>query len=156
MIRRTLAGWFPVIEFCAEEVRRQYHYSNEKTGPLAVGWMVNAWWVGLLHEGPITLDLIVSLGQAIEPTKNWGGLRQVDVWVGGRMCPSPNEVPGLLLRLIEHGTELEPGPWYKEYEHIHPFRDGNGRSGKVLFNMLNGTLLAPEFPPDYFGGILNP
>lgn len=160
MIKRTLSGWLPVIEFCAEEVRRQYYYEDSVTkrnGPSAVGWMANAWWFALEHEGPITVDLIVRLGQAIEPTHNHNGIRRVDVWVGDRKCPDPQDVPRLLSNLVEHGIDLEPAVWYKEFEMIHPFRDGNGRTGKVLYNMLNGTLLAPEFPPNPWGqDIINP
>ena len=42
--------------------------------------------------------------------------------------------------------------WYVAYEWIHPFGDGNGRTGKILHNWLNGTLDDPVLVPDYFGG----
>jgi Fic family protein len=29
--------------------------------------------------------------------------------------------------------------WYAAYEWIHPFLDGNGRTGKVFFSWLLGT-----------------
>ena len=41
--------------------------------------------------------------------------------------------------------------WYLAYEWIHPFCDGNGRTGKILHNWLLGTLDAPVLVPDYFG-----
>lgn len=158
-IRRTLAGWLPIVEFCAEEVRRQYLYESQekkKRAPLAVGWMVNAWWLALIHEGPINVDLIVRLGQYIEPHQNMEGLRRHGVRVGDRICPDWQDVPRLISQLCEHGGALDAGEFYYEFEMIHPFGDGNGRTGKVLFNHRNGTLLAPEFPPSYFGPIVNP
>jgi len=45
---------------------------------------------------------------------------------------------------------------YYVFELIHPFSDGNGRTGKIILNYLYHTLDDPVFPPDFFGGIANP
>jgi hypothetical protein len=42
--------------------------------------------------------------------------------------------------------------WYVAFEAVHPFSDGNGRSGKVLHNSLSGTLEDPVLVSDYFKG----
>lgn len=42
--------------------------------------------------------------------------------------------------------------WYLAYEAVHPFADGNGRTGKILHNWLLGTLDDPVLVKDYFGG----
>lgn len=41
--------------------------------------------------------------------------------------------------------------FYYDYENIHPFVDGNGRSGKILYNYLKNTLDSPEMPSNYWG-----
>lgn len=42
--------------------------------------------------------------------------------------------------------------WYLAYEAVHPWGDGNGRTGKILHNWLLGTLDDPVLVADYFGG----
>lgn len=42
--------------------------------------------------------------------------------------------------------------WYLAYEAIHPFGDGNGRTGKILHNWFLHTLDEPVLVADYFGG----
>jgi len=37
--------------------------------------------------------------------------------------------------------------FYFAFEEIHPWPDGNGRVGSILFNLLNGTISNPIHPP---------
>lgn len=41
--------------------------------------------------------------------------------------------------------------FYFEYEQIHPFSDGNGRTGKILYNYLLDSMDDPVLPPNFFG-----
>jgi len=56
--------------------------------------------------------------------------------------PDPEEVPGLMASLIEDiaNSTLHPvekaGVYHLDFEMIHPFIDGNGRTGRLLMNML--------------------
>ncbi len=142
-----------VIGYIVEEVSRQGHDVKALDGIERVGWMVNAWGCALRFEyrRPEVADAIL-LGRKIEPGRNEDGLRLIGVRVGWTVCPSPEKVPILLERLWEKRDELPPLDFYKEFELIHPFVDGNGRTGKVLLNWLAGKLLDPFFPPaDLFG-----
>ena len=147
-----------IVRFCAEEVRRQGR------GPLEVAGMVNAWEDALRK---FKYGRFMNLEQHTKAVQRWGHLiepeaneprrwRSCNVRVGNHICPPLNEVPHLMSRYLDMFPSMNADEAYLEFERIHPFRDGNGRVGKILFNWKNDTMSRPVFPPDFFGGIANP
>ena len=60
---------------------------------------------------------------------------------------------GLLCDAMQDGPsdEDEVHEWVKRFLEIHPFEDGNGRVGSILYNLLMGTMETPQMMPYYFG-----
>lgn len=114
--------------------------------------------IGADKRVEVDLEVILKLHQHlmrdIMPRKvmfedRWpaGELREVGVHVGGNMCPNPASVPYFLDRVIEEAQKLESGDTFEKthsdcwnihyaYECVHPFIDGNGRSGRLLLALL--------------------
>lgn len=140
-----------IKDYIAEEVRRQGR------GPDRIPGMFAAWMEAIQaqYDGvPLNNWLINRWAHLIEPQYNDEGnwWRRVDVSVGLHNPPTAREVPRLMTRFIENVEGMEALEAYKEFEFIHPFEDGNGRTGKIILNWLNGTLFDPIFPPnDIFG-----
>lgn len=94
-----------------------------------------------------------------QPHKFPGELRQVNVSVGGDVKMPPRRVREELPKLLEEvGLAVDPdageGPepsrreqwcWdaHHRFEHIHPFWDGNGRTGRLWMNALRLSLGLP-------------
>lgn len=152
-----------VIDYVTKEVVRQGHNVLTLDGIERVGWMLDGWAHALrIHDlrKPTVAD-VTMLGTLVERNANVHGTRTVGVTVGGRVCPRPEKVNTLLVEWgewVRLGVNVEPFDAYRRLLEIHPFVDGNGRTGKIILNWLNGSLLSPEFPPDDFWGrpIRNP
>ncbi len=116
---------------------------------LRVEWMTEAWQYAqeMADIGLPELYHLLEIGRLIERQKNANGFRVVGVQVGGRVCAPSFLIVSLLAVLLK--VPISPLELYKQFQLIHPFEDGNGRTGKILLCWLNGTLDDPEMPPDF-------
>lgn len=148
-----------IIKYCAEEVKRQGDHA------LAVLWMIEAWleaqriYAEYLTDGQgdprfrLTPDLVEHLGKYVQRDENRKGFRKHNIWVGNHKGTHPVMLRAEMDKLftLERVKELTADLLYYEFESIHPFGDGNGRTGKIIFNWRNGTLDDPTMPPNFWG-----
>lgn len=110
----------------------------------------------LLNPGAITIEQIKGLHKRVigyvDPV-NAGVFRSNQVYVGKHIPPHPNDVPLYMQEFNEwlnsqkalkmHPVEFAAIAHYK-LVYIHPFVDGNGRTSRLLMNLI---LMKSGFPP---------
>ena len=141
-----------IIRFICDEVTRQGHNIETLDGFQRVAWMATAWEYAMRHTDYSLLAEahVIAIGQRVEVGRNARGYRKVGVRVGDRVCPPWEEVPSLMNQLFRDIPKLTPEEFYKLFLLVHPFADGNGRVGKVLYSWLRGELSDPKLPPNFF------
>ncbi len=138
-----------LVAFCAEECARQ------QSGEYSVYRMVFA--ASALQEQLAVArthfsNMVLSLGRVIEPTKNAHGWRTTPVtFADGSMALEANLIPRQMRYLAEAvaDRELSPAEIYQQLMEIHPFIDGNGRVGALIYNALTNGLDYPTTPPEF-------
>lgn len=145
-----------ITDFIRLEVQHQGFDVETEEGKLRVEWMHEAWSWAQERPLPVTFYDVRELGRRIERDRNSKGVRfysGAEVQVGGRQCPDAIDTLCLVAFWTAHvAPNAPPLEAYRIFQLIHPFEDGNGRTGKILLCWLNGTLDDPEMPPDLFGG----
>ena len=105
--------------------------------------------------GPITLDVILEAHRRLLAgtrfEEHGGRIRTEQNWIGGSgynpcsaafVPPPPEEVPGLLDDLVRFCNDdtlpalAQAAVAHAQFETVHPFVDGNGRTGRVLLHLV--------------------
>ena len=109
-------------------------------------------------DANISISFIEKIATFINKNiKDINKIRKTQVFITGaeHIPPKPEEVPMLLSKLIYKDTKDREedifdyiARFHIEFEHIHPFEDGNGRTGRVLITkeLLNRGLAPVVIP----------
>ncbi len=137
------------VKAMSEECDRQ------QSGELSVSHLAVAVYFAhrVMYDNVLTVDNIEMLGSLIEPQVNAKGFRTLPVMIHGKLAGvTPNSIRHALEGLCDayNDNRVNRNELYQEFESIHPFADGNGRVGFVLYNLSNLDFSAHlETPPRY-------
>ena len=104
----------------------------------------------LTSNSPLDIHRFLTKNvEFFERNNNSGQYRKSDVWIGHELCPSPLILDNLMNHWFDITTKLVELNYlnmisglkvssisHHMFECIHPFIDGNGRTGRLLFNMI--------------------
>jgi Fic family protein len=170
-IEGTQASLMDVLEYEAEEEK-----ADARVDVREIINYVQAMAHGLsrLEELPISRRLICEVHAELmhdvrggEPQKTPGQFRKSQNWIGGgspataRFVPPPADRVGDTFAELEkflHGTSplpplIKAGLAHAQFETIHPFLDGNGRTGRLLITFWlveRGILRKPLLYPSLY------
>ena len=105
------------------------------------------------NNEPFDERLIKKINETInEDIKETQGYRTVQVFIRGseHIPPAPEKIPNLMNYFVYNYNNDEQDIFTKiaryhiEFEKIHPFEDGNGRTGRLL---INYELIKNDIPP---------
>lgn len=139
------------IEYVIGEVSRQ----DDLSGEALIGFAHALDYAQRMgHQIPPLIDeeTVRTIAEFVKPEDNADGYRKVPV--GFRdlsIAVKWSHIPAAVRHLLNSYNDgrVNADELYQEFLTIHPFKDGNGRVASLLWNLANGTIFAPERPPEY-------
>ena len=149
------------IEEAADNINFPHEDYDEFVGQTAFALKQTIYWLEEQNKSLTENDIkfihkICMQGKDIQ----LGRWRFGNVTVGDNLIPpQPYMIPSLLMSILPVSSEYQKTEediinWYKEFETIHPFEDGNGRVGGIILAavsyVLTGQYIVPKKEYHYF------
>lgn len=92
---------------------------------------------------PVSIKSLTHFISAVQPDARLRDLEGLNVQVGNYLPPiGGKHIVDILEQILS--TAVDPFLTHKAYENLHPFTDGNGRSGRAVWlHMMGGIEGAP-------------
>lgn len=107
-----------------------------------------------VHRTLMDSSSVPEIGGIVRTDQNWMGGSSFNPCSAAFVPPPPEHVADLLRDLLEyingdeHSPLVQAANAHAQFETIHPFADGNGRTGRALIHVvLRRRSLAPRFVP---------
>ena len=95
--------------------------------------------INFRYANGIHLADILMLGQMVNSQDDMFWRSVTARFNNGNEGAPYSQIPRLLEQLLDMQERLAPEEFYWEFERIHPFADGNGRVGAILFNIVSNN-----------------
>lgn len=111
-------------------------YSEQENAQSLAAWAYLDKLETLSHLDICTVQKLITINQQdLRPNQRgyYRNVSQTNVQVGGRVAADYSYVEDLMIKWLNDIAEMTPLVGHIRFEAIHPFVDGNGRTGRMLY-----------------------